>query len=93
MLEVKDGQTLRQFSDLEMRALIALRRLGVEISEERVNLVYFFSAFKIYGHKGFQTTAREWADSRDQYEFLLKSHHVDPDLSWKFKESESNKRH
>ena len=78
MLEVKDGQTLRQFSDLEMRALIALRRLGVEISDERVNLVYFFSAFKIYGYKGFQTTAREWAfnteikwaDCRDQYEFL-----------------------
>ena len=60
MLEVKDGQTLRQFSDLEMRALIALRRLGVEISEERAKLVYFFSAFKIYGHKGFQTTEREW---------------------------------
>ena len=101
MLEVKDGQTLRQFSDLEMRALIALRRLGVEISEERAKLVYFFSAFKIYGHKGFQSTAREWAfnteikwsDCRDQYEFLLKSHHVDPDLSWKLKESELNKRH
>ena len=91
-LEVQDKQTLREFKDLLTRAIIALKRQGVEVSEEDAKAIYLYSAFKVYGIDGFQGIARAWpknedisyVDCTDQYEFLLQSHHVDEELSKKF---------
>ena len=99
-LEIQDKQTLREFKDLLTRATIALKRQGVEVSEEDSKAIYLYSGFKVYDIDGFQGIARSWpknedisyVDCTDQYEFLLQSHHVDEDLSKKFQETSTHKK-
>ena len=99
-LEIKDKHTLREFKDLLTRAIIALKRQGVDVSEEDSKAIYLYSGFKVYGIDGFQGIARSWpknedisyVDCTDQYEFLLQSHHVDEDLSKKFQETSTHKK-
>ena len=99
-LEIQDKQTLREFKDLLTRAIIALKRQGIEVSEEDSKAIYLYSGFKVYGIDGFQGISRSWPknedisyiDCTDQYEFLLQSHHVDEDLSKKFQETSMHKK-
>jgi hypothetical protein len=46
-LEIQDKQTLKEFKDLLTRAIIALKRQDVEVSEEDAKDIYFYSAFKV----------------------------------------------
>jgi hypothetical protein len=57
-LRVQDKQTLREFKDLLTRAIIALKRQGVDVSEEDAKAIYLYSGFKVYGINGFQDIAR-----------------------------------
>jgi hypothetical protein len=43
--EIQDKQTLREFKDLLTRAMISLKRQGVEVSEEDAKAIYLYSAF------------------------------------------------
>jgi hypothetical protein len=99
-LEIQDKQTLREFKDLLTRAIIALKRQSVDVSEEDAEEIYLYSGFKVYGIDGLQGIARSWSkneeisyvDCTDQYKILLQSHHVDEDLSKKFQETSAHKK-
>ena len=100
-IEVKKDWTLRRFYDLLIRILLALQRLGISVPLKNQKFIYLYSAYLIYGDKGFQGTSREWLlndymdlpKCKESYEFLISKSHIDPDFSWTYKGvSDSNKR-
>ena len=58
-LETQDKQTLRMFTDLLVRAAIALKRQGVVVSDTDLKAIYLYSGFLVYGVDGFKGMARE----------------------------------
>ena len=100
-IEVKKDWTLRRFYDLLIRILLALQPLGISVPLKNQKFIYLYSAYLIYGDKGFQGTSREWLlndymdlpKCKESYEFLISKSHIDPDFSWTYKGvSDSNKR-
>ena len=98
---MKKSWTLRNFHDLILRVLLALKRLGVNIDVKDQKFVYLKSAYLIYGDKGFQGTTRKWISNanfslqrtKNTYEFLISKSHVDPDFSHTYaRVSDSDKR-
>ena len=59
-IEVKQGWTLRRFYDLLIRILLTLQRLRISVPVKNQKFIYLYSAYLIYGDKGFQGTRREW---------------------------------
>ena len=88
------------FKELLVRAAIALKRQEVVVSDTDLKAIYLYSAFMVYRVDGFQGMTREWpnnpdlsfVDCSDHYEFLLKSHHIDEDLSKVFHETATTKK-
>ena len=100
-IEVKKDWTLRRLYDMLIRILLALQRLGINVERKLQKFIYLYSAYLIYGDKGFQGTSREWLlndnmdlpKCKESYEFLIFKSHIDPDFSWTYKGvSDSNKR-
>ena len=100
-IEVKKDRTLRRFYHLLIRILLALQRLGISVPLKNQKFIYLYSAYLIYGDKGFQGTSREWLlndkmdlpKCKESYEFQISKSHIDPDFSWTYKGvSDSNKR-
>jgi hypothetical protein len=59
-LRVKKGWTLKNFYNLVLRVLLALKRLGITIDIKDQKFVYLKSAYMIYGDKGYQGSTRKW---------------------------------
>ena len=55
ILQIKPGQTLRQFLDMVVKILTSLGRLGCKISVEEQKWVYFNSARLVYDGKLYET--------------------------------------
>ena len=55
ILQIKPGQTLRQFLDMVVKILTSLGRLGCKISVEEQKWVYFDSARLVYDGKLYET--------------------------------------
>jgi hypothetical protein len=59
-IEVKKDWTLRRFYNMLIRILLALQRLGINVERKLQKFIYLYSAYLIYGDKGFLRHNREW---------------------------------
>jgi hypothetical protein len=78
-----------------IRIPLALQRLGIDVELKLQKLICLYSAYLIYGDKGFQGTTREWLTNgkmdfprcKESYKFLISKIHIDPDFSWTYKDA------
>ena len=87
LLEVKPGQTLRQFLALLLNIISALTKLGCPPAPEMQKFIYLESAYLIYGE--FNPETEGWVYDRyidlplaaSGFEELLKKERIDPSFS------------
>ena len=91
ILQIKSGQTLREFLDVLVKILTSLGRLGCKISNEEQKWVYFNSAKLVYEGKLYQTMKTllknpliTLARSVVIIESKLQNKGIDPDFSRRY---------
>ena len=99
ILQIKPGQTLREFLDVLVKILTSLGRLGCRISNEEQKWVYFNSAKLIYEGKLYLTMKTllknnmiTLARSVVVIESELQNKGIDPDFSRRYTQTNKSRR-
>jgi hypothetical protein len=99
ILQIKPGQTLREFLDVFVKILTSLGRLGSKISNEEQKWVYFNSAKLVYEGKLYlimKTLLKNplitLASSVVIVESELQNKGIDPDFSRRYTETNKSRR-